>query len=98
MTTGTEAPIAYPVEVDFPDLAAYAEGNSGIPYVYSFAGGVAGPHVMVNALTHGNEVCGAIVVKELLDRQIRPRRGTLTLAFANVEAYRTFDPQCPDAS
>lgn len=98
MTTTTEAPIAYPVEVLFPDLAGYAEGNSGIPYVYSFASGVPGPHVMVNALTHGNEVCGAIVVKELLDRKIRPRRGKLTLAFANVDAYAAFDAARPDAS
>lgn len=86
------------MEVVFPDLGDYAEGNGGIPYVYSFASGVAGPHVMVNALTHGNEVCGAIVVKELLDRKIRPRYGKLTLAFADVEAYRSFDASRPGAS
>jgi len=54
--------------------------------------------VMVNALTHGNEVCGAIAVKDLLDLGVRPRRGKLTLAFANVEAYRAFDPARPDAA
>lgn len=98
MTSAPESPIAYPIEVSFPDLGAYAEGNSGIPFVYTFDSGVPGPHVMVNALTHGNEVCGAIVVKDLLDRQLRPRRGKLTLSFANVDAYCTFDASHPDAS
>ena len=86
----------YPIEVDFPDIAAHAPGNTGIPYVYTFDSGVAGPHVMINALTHGNEVCGAIVVDELLRAQLRPRRGRLTLSFANVAAYARFDPAVPD--
>lgn len=89
---------AYPVEVEFPDIQPYAAGNTGIPFVYTFDSGVAGPHVMVNALTHGNEVCGAIAVKSLLDAGLRPRRGRLTLSFANVEAYGRFDPARPDAS
>jgi predicted deacylase len=53
---------------------------------------------MVNALTHGNEVCGAIIVKELLDLGFRPRRGRLTLSFANVDAYHRFDVSQPDQS
>ena len=89
---------AYPIDVAFPDLQPYAAGNSGIPYLYTYDSGVPGPHVMVNALTHGNEVCGAIAVADLLRLGIRPRRGTLTLAFANVEAYVRFDPVNPDAS
>ncbi|WER46002.1 M14 family metallopeptidase [Cupriavidus sp. WKF15] len=89
---------AYPVEVEFPDIRPYAKGNCGIPYVFTFDSGVAGPHVMVNALTHGNEVCGAITVKGLLDAGVRPSRGRLTLAFANVDAYQRFDPARPDAS
>jgi predicted deacylase len=87
---------AYPIEVDFPDIAAHAPGNTGVPYVYTFDSGVAGPHVMINALTHGNEVCGAIVVDELLRGQLRPRRGKLTLSFANVNAYARFDRAIPD--
>ena len=86
----------YPIEVDFPDIAAHASGNTGIPYVYTFDSGAAGPHVMINALTHGNEVCGAIVVDELLRAGLRPRRGRLTLSFANVAAYARFDPAIPD--
>ena len=89
---------AYPIDVAFPDLHPYAAGNSGIPYLYTYDSGVPGPHVMVNALTHGNEVCGAIAVADLLRLGIRPRRGRLTLAFANVEAYLRFDPAHPDAS
>jgi predicted deacylase len=91
-------PVQYPIEIEFPDLQPYATGNGGVPYVHSFDSGVAGPHVMINALTHGNEVCGAIVVKALLDLHVRPRRGQLTLAFANVAAYARFDPQRPDAA
>lgn len=94
----TEAPEIYPIEIGFPDLRPYAQGNTGIPYVATFDSGVPGPHVMVNALTHGNEVCGAIAVKDLLDLGIRPRQGKLTLAFANIDAYLRFDPANPDAS
>lgn len=90
------APGIYPIEVDFPDLAAYRDGSAGVAYVHTFDSGKAGPHVMINALTHGNEVCGAIVAKELLDRNVRPRRGRLTISFANVAAYRRFDPAKPD--
>ncbi|NIA57711.1 succinylglutamate desuccinylase [Massilia sp. TW-1] len=92
------APETYPIEIDFPDIRPYAKGNTGIPYVFTFDSGLPGPHVMINALTHGNEVCGAVAVKELLDLGIRPSRGRLTLAFANVAAYLTFDPARPDAS
>ncbi len=91
-------PDVYPIEIDFPDIAAYAAGNGGIPYVYTFDSGAPGPHVMVAALTHGNEVCGAVAVKDLLDLGVRPRAGRLTLAFVNTEAYHRFDPADPDAS
>ncbi len=86
----------YPIEVTFPQLDGLADSATGIPYVHSFDSGLPGPHVMVNALTHGNEVCGAIVVTELLAHGLRPRRGRLTLSLANVEAYQRFDPQDPD--
>ena len=88
----------YPIEVAFPDISAHANSESGIPYVHTFDSGLPGPHVMINALTHGNEVCGAIVVDALLRMKLRPRRGRLTLAFANVAAYASFDPSKPDAA
>ncbi len=88
----------YPIEVAFPDISMHAAADSGVAYVHSFDSGVPGPHVMVNALTHGNEVCGAIVVDALLRAGLRPRRGKLTLSFANVAAYLSFDADKPDAA
>lgn len=88
----------YPIEVEFPDIRRWKEGTDGVDYVHSFDSGVAGPHVMVMALTHGNEVSGAITVDAFLERGLRPRRGRLTLAFGNVEAYHRFDPQNIDAT
>jgi predicted deacylase len=88
----------YPIEVEFPDISVHEQSASGIAYVHTFDSGAPGPHVMINALTHGNEVCGAIVVDELLRHALRPRRGRLTLAFANVAAYLSFNPAKPDAA
>jgi predicted deacylase len=89
---------SYPVELAPPDIGAYRSGNTGVPYVTTFDSGKAGPHVMVNALTHGNELCGAIAVVTLFERGIRPVKGSLTLSFANVAAFATFDPAHPTGS
>ena len=83
------------LEVVPRDLSAYRAGNTGIDYVHRFESGRPGPHVMVNALTHGNELCGMVAVCHLLDSGVRPKVGTLTLSFANVAAYETFDPEQP---
>lgn len=77
------------------DLSAYQAGNTGIPYVHRFESGRPGPHVLVNALTHGNELCGMTAATHLLDRGIRPRIGTLTVSFANVAAYESFNRDKP---
>lgn len=74
----------------WPDPAVYGTGNSGIPYVWSFAADTPGPHLVVSALVHGNEPCGASAVCRMLDMGIRPRRGRLTLLLAHVEAYKRF--------
>ncbi len=84
-----------PIEIAFPDLAPYAAGNEGTPYVWTFTNVRPGPHVLIQALTHGNEVCGAIAIDWLLREKIRPARGTLTLVFANVGAYLRFDHSNP---
>jgi predicted deacylase len=89
---------APPIEVDFPDLDRWAAGNAGIPYVWTFAAERAGPHVLLQALTHGNEVCGAIALDWLLGSGYRPQRGTVTVCFANVDAYHAFNPARPYAS
>jgi predicted deacylase len=73
-----------------PDIERYRGGNSGIPFVWSFAAEAPGPHVMINALTHGNEPCGATALVRLLEEGVRPKRGRLTASFANVEAYAAF--------
>ena len=87
-----------PIEVDFPDLARWGAGNMGIPYAWRFAAAAAGPHVTIQALTHGNEVCGAICADWLLAQEVRPTRGTLDIVFANVEAYGRFARSDPYAS
>jgi predicted deacylase len=84
-----------PIELGPRDLSAYRAGNTGTDYVHRFASGRPGPHVLVNALTHGNEFCGMVAATHLLDNAVRPRIGTLTVSFANVEAYATFDPAQP---
>ena len=83
------------IEVMPRDLSRYRAGNTGIDYVHRFESGRPGPHVLVNALTHGNEFCGMVAVCRLLDSGVRPKIGTLTLSFANVAAYETFDPSRP---
>ncbi|WCM86569.1 succinylglutamate desuccinylase/aspartoacylase domain-containing protein [Acidovorax sp. NCPPB 3576] len=77
------------------DLSAYREGSTGIPYVHRFASGEPGPHVLINALTHGNEICGMVAATHLLDSGVRPLKGTLTISFANMQAYESFDRSRP---
>ncbi|HEV2333991.1 MAG TPA: succinylglutamate desuccinylase/aspartoacylase family protein [Stellaceae bacterium] len=90
--------LAARVELTPPDIEPYRAGNTGVEYVTSFVADDPGPHVLVCAVTHGNEICGAIAVDRLLRARVRPRRGTLTVAFDNVAAYRAFDPRYPVAS
>ena len=89
-----------PIELQAPDLSRWAGGNCGTPYVWCFDSGRPGPQVMVQALTHGNEICGAIVLDRLLADQAQWQvpRGRLTLAFGNLEAYARWDPADPDRS
>ena len=76
-------------------IDAYRAGSGGTEYVTTFDSGKPGPHVMINALTHGNEVCGAHALCFLFENNVRPVRGRLTLSFANVAAYRRFDASAP---
>lgn len=88
----------YPVELTPPDITPYRAGNTGTEYVTTFDSGAPGPHVLVTALTHGNEICGAIALNRLLRAGLRPRCGRLTLAFDNVAAFHAFDRRVPGAS
>ena len=83
------------IDIVFPDITRWAKGNRGLPYLWTFDSGLAGPHVAIQALTHGNEVCGAIAADFLLENEVRPRRGRLSLCFANHAAFRTFNRDEP---
>jgi len=52
--------VNYPVEIHAPDIVEHRAGFRGVDYVQSFESEVRGPHVCVNAVMHGNEICGAI--------------------------------------
>ena len=86
------------IEILPPDISRYRAGNTGVDYVHLLDSGRPGPSVMVQALTHGNEYCGAIALDYLFRERVAPIQGKLTLAFANVAAFARFDPQNPDKS
>ena len=88
-------PTLPPVELNAPDITPWKDGGSGVDWVHAFDSGQPGPTVMVQALTHGNEICGAIALDWLLAQAWRPHSGRLTLVFANVQAYARFDPKDP---
>ena len=94
----TQSGDSFPLDLSPPDIGRWADGNAGIAYVQSFEAARPGPHVLITALVHGNEICGAIALDRLLREGIRPRRGRLSFAFVNVAAYACFDPAAPSAS
>ena len=85
-------------ELGSPDLGAERAGNTGTPGVWHFDSGKPGRAVMITALVHGNELSGAWALKALLATGLRPRHGSLTLAFCNLDAFDRFDPARHDAS
>lgn len=92
MSTPDAAATLRPFELACPDLSAERQGNTDTPGVWHFDSGAPGKRVMLTALIHGNELCGAWALKTLLASGLRPRRGTLTLAFCNLAAFDRFDP------
>ncbi|VCU68734.1 aspartoacylase [Pigmentiphaga humi] len=81
-----------------PDLSALRAGNTGTEGVWHFRADAPGRNVLVTSLIHGNELCGAWAVKTVLEAGLRPRRGTLTLAFCNLAAFDSFDAARHDRS
>lgn len=81
-----------PLSLPRPDLSAHAAGTHGLPYLHSFAAGAEGPHAVIAALVHGNEVCGAVALDRLLRSGFRPERGRLTLVFVNIDAFLAEPP------
>ena len=66
---------SHPVELNALDITQYRRGNTGIDYVTTLDSGASGPHVMLSALVHGNELCGAHALHYLVREGVRPRRG-----------------------
>jgi len=81
-----------------PDLAIERVGNTGTVGVWHFDSAEPGRTLMLSALLHGNELCGAWALKDLLASGFRPRRGGLVLAFCNLDAFDRFDHSRHDAS
>ncbi len=90
MTSLPDAALLRPV-----DLSDLADGNTGIAYAHRFESGNPGPEILVTALVHGNELCGAHALRAFFDAAIRPTAGAITCCFCNIEAYDSFDPVYP---
>ncbi len=88
----------HPIETLPPDIEPYRASSSGVEFVHVLDSGRPGPTVMLQALTHGNEFCGAHALIEILDGGLRPEAGRVIFAFANVEALARFNFDDPDAS
>ena len=95
------SPIAQPplpsfeVRLTAPDIGRWLAGNTGVRGFTTRDSGVDGPHVALLAITHGNEIAGAIVLDRLLQAGLMPTRGRLTFGFVNLAAYERFDPRQP---
>ena len=90
--------MAIAVELQAPNLEPYRRSGSGTEFVHVLDSGKPGPTVLAMALTHGNEICGAIALDRFLAMGAKPARGRLILAFNNVAAFARFDPANPYAS
>ncbi len=86
------------VRLPVPDIAPWRAGNTGVEGVWTLAAAEPGPHLMLTALVHGNEIAGALLLTRWLRDDVRPRRGRLTLCFANLNAFDRFDRADPTAS
>jgi predicted deacylase len=93
-------PTLPPFEVSLaaPDIRGWVEGNTGIPGFTSRTARRPGPHVLLLALSHGNEIAGAVALDRLLSADLAPMRGRLTFGFVNLAAFQRFDPRQPTLS
>lgn len=81
-----------------PTLSAYANGSEGIPYIVDLQGEKPGPTVMITALIHGNEICGAFALDQFLKTTPQIAAGRLICVFANIGAYQKFNSRYPFAT
>ena len=87
-----------PVNLNPPDITPYRKGQYRCRLRDHNACRSRGSACDGHWRIHGNELCGAISLDFLFRHRVRPQRGQLTLAFANVAAYHAFDPQHPMAA
>ena len=90
------------VRTERAGLGPWTAGNTGTEGVWQWRSPSTGPHLMISAVIHGNELCGAHALRDLL-RWIdatgwRPPHGALTLVLGHLEALRRFSPSDPSAS
>jgi len=88
----------FEVHLAAPDISRWVEGNTGIPGFTTHAARRPGAHVVLLALSHGNEIAGAIALDRLLSAEFAPTRGRLTFGFVNLAAFERFDPRQPTLS
>lgn len=88
----------FDVQLAAPDIDAWLAGNTGISGFTTRASRRPGPHVAILALTHGNEIAGAIALDRLLRAGLTPTRGRLTFGFVDIAAFERFDPRHPTLS
>ncbi len=99
MPPGTQPPLpSFEVRISAPDIGRWLPGNTGVRGFTTRDSGVAGLHVALLAITHGNEIAGAIVLDRLLGTGLTPTHGKLTFGFVNLAAYERFDPRQPTVS
>ena len=99
MSQGASAVLPhFAVNIAAPDISPWLGGNTGVRGFTTIDSGTPGPHVVLTALMHGNELAGAIVLDAMLRDGIRLAAGRLTLGFANLDAFARFDPAHPTAS
>ncbi|MEO1225311.1 MAG: succinylglutamate desuccinylase/aspartoacylase family protein [Pseudomonadota bacterium] len=72
--------------IPWRDLSAYRKGNNGVSYCFTFDSGRSGPHLVITGLTHGNEPSGREAILMLLDKDVRPLIGKLSLCLMNIDA------------
>jgi hypothetical protein len=88
----------FEVRLAAPDISRWVEGNTGIPGFTTRTARRPGPHVVVLALSHGNEIAGAVALDRLMAADLAPTRGRLTFGFVNLAAFELFDPRQPTLS
>ena len=79
---------SFEVHLTAPDIGRWLPGNTGVRGFITRDSGVAGPHVALLAIAHGNEIAGAIVLDRLLETRLAPTRGRLTFGFVNLGRIR----------